>query len=228
MQIDSSRSDRCLVTIARSSMHEDDFCPTSYRRTNAVANCRIASLRESQRVVKMFLPLSGFDRNSCVSLSSIVNPRFASLAKNSVFSTEHCYWRGMDRRTILRGGTVRVYNFFKGFLDSRNSEMNSSLLYKREKKRKLVSKKKIAFLSRFKLSRSLGFREWKKSRDKCSRACLNFLQPVVTSSPLFFPREISTDTNHARVDASCSILLLLFLRKAGIDPAWLENRPFVA
>lgn len=90
---------------------------------------------------------------------SIVNPRFASLAKNSVFSTEHCYWRGMDRRTILRGGTVRVYNFFKGFLDSRNSEMNSSLLYKREKKRKLVSKKKIAFLSRFKLSPSLGFRE---------------------------------------------------------------------
>lgn len=85
MQIDSSRSDRCLVTIARSSMHEDDFCPTSYRRTNAVSNCRIASLRESQRVVKMFLPLSGFDRNSCVSLSSIVNPRFASLAKNSVF-----------------------------------------------------------------------------------------------------------------------------------------------
>lgn len=93
----------------------------------------------------------------------------------------------MDRRTILRGGTVRVYNFFKGFLDSRNSEMNSSLLYKRKKKRKLVSKKKIAFLSRFKLSPSLGFREWKKSRDKCSRACLNFLQPVVTSSPLFFP-----------------------------------------
>lgn len=71
---------------------------------------------------------------------SIVNPRFASLAKNSVFSTEHCYWRGMDRRTILRGGTVRVYNFFKGFLDSRNSEMNSSLLYKRKKKKKTCFK----------------------------------------------------------------------------------------
>lgn len=188
MQIDSSRSDRCLVTIARSSIHEDDFCPTSYRRTNAVANCRIASLRESQRVVKMFLPLSGFDRNSCVSLSSIVNPRFASLAKNSVFSTEHCYWRGMDRRTILRGGTVRVYNFFKGFLDSRNSEMNSSLLYKREKKKKTCFKEENSIPISFQIITISRVLASEKNREtsvlaRVSISCSLLLRPLLYFSP---------------------------------------------
>lgn len=159
---------------------------------------------------------------------SIVNPRFASLAKNSVFSTEHCYWRGMDRRTILRGGTVRVYNFFKGFLDSRNSEMNSSLLYKREKKRKLVSKKKIAFLFSFQIITICRVSRVKKIERQVFSRVSQFLAACCYVLSSIFPREISTDTNHARVDASCSVLLLLFLRKAGIDPAWLENRPFVA